>query len=184
MIKPAVIWLTGLSGAGKTTIATQLVAELRQNGLKAEHLDGDTLRRIFPQTGFSKKERNEHIQRVGYLAGLLEKNGIFVVASFISPYRSSRLFARQQCQNFIEVYLSTPLEVCEKRDPKGLYKKARRGEIHNFTGIDDPYEVPEDAEVSLDTNIVSADEAVHKIQKLVLKQNDGSHRISGDGINK
>ncbi|HEC41695.1 MAG TPA: adenylyl-sulfate kinase [Bacteroides sp.] len=152
MKPPYVIWITGLPAAGKTTIGEALAKTLKEQGQRVEHLDGDRLRNLFPGTGFSKDERNSHIHRVGYLAGMLEKNGVTVVASFISPYRESREFVRNQCNQFIEVYLSTPLEECEKRDPKGLYKKARKGEIKQFTGIDDPYEPPENPEITIDTS--------------------------------
>lgn len=168
-LKPAVIWLTGLSGAGKSTIAEALVTDLRRQGIKVEHLDGDTVRDIFPTTGFSKKEREEHIKRIGYLANQLEKNGIFVVASFISPYEDSRRFVRALCQRFIEVHVATPLALCEQRDPKGLYKKARSGDIKNFTGISDPYEVPVNPELTIDTGQVSLEDSVRLIKNLVLK---------------
>ena len=146
-----VIWITGLSAAGKTTIATALSEKLIALGQRVEHLDGDLIRKIFPGTGYSREERDRHVKRIGYLSAMLEKHDVFVVASFISPYREARAFVRSQCSNFIEVYVSTPLEECEKRDPKGLYKKARTGEISNFTGISDPYEVPENAEIVIKT---------------------------------
>ena len=145
------IWFTGLSGAGKTTLAEKLAAYLKKTGVKCELLDGDTVRNIFPQTGFTKKDRDEHVKRMGFLASMLERNGVTVVASFISPYRESRDFVRKMCGNFVEVYVSTSLEVCEKRDVKGLYKKARRGEITSFTGIDDPYEAPLNPEITINT---------------------------------
>ncbi len=137
--KPAVIWLTGLSGSGKTTIANELILALRERGQKVEALDGDTIRQALPQTGFSRADRDTHIRRAGYLASRLEAHGVSVVASFISPYQDSREFVRRLCQNFVEIHVATPLEICESRDPKGLYKKVRAGEIKNFTGIDDPH---------------------------------------------
>ena len=109
------------------------------------------MRDIFPATGFTRPERDAHIRRVGYLASTLEKNGVFVVASFVSPYEASRQFVRSLCSNFVEVYVATPLEECERRDVKGLYARARRGEIANFTGIDDPYEPPASPELVIDT---------------------------------
>jgi adenylylsulfate kinase len=157
---PAVIWLTGLSGSGKSTIAQGVFKYLSENGNRVEHLDGDVVRKMFPQTGFSKEERDRHIRRVGYLAALLEKHDVTVVASFISPYREARDFVRQLCQRFIEVHVSTPLEICEKRDPKGLYKKARIGEIKEFTGIDDPYEEPLNPELIIDTTNQTIEESV------------------------
>ncbi|MDH5719753.1 MAG: adenylyl-sulfate kinase [Spirochaetia bacterium] len=147
-----VLWFTGLSGAGKTTIATEVYHELQKEEYKVEYLDGDVIRSIFPQTGFTKEERNRHLGRVSYLASTLSKNGISVIAAFISPYKESRKFARSLCENFIEVYLSTPVEECEKRDVKGLYKKARDGKIKHFTGINDPYEEPENPEIVIDTS--------------------------------
>ncbi len=162
-LKPVVIWLTGLSGSGKSTIAQGIYESLKGRGLKVEHLDGDLVRDVFPRTGFTKEERDRHIRRMGFLASLLERNGIFVVASFIAPYKESRDFVRDRCANYREVYLSTPLEVCEQRDPKGLYAKVRKGEIKNFTGIDDPYETPEDPFVKLDTSDISIEESVKKV---------------------
>jgi len=158
-----VIWLTGLSASGKTTIGYALAENLRTLGHRVEHLDGDLVRQMFPGTGFSREERDRHIKRIGYLATMLEKHGVYVVASFISPYREARAFVRSQCKDFIEVYISTPLKECEKRDPKGLYKKARAGEIKNFTGIDDPYEPPENPEIDIDTSGITVEGAVDRI---------------------
>ncbi len=156
---PAVVWFTGLSGSGKTTISRWLYDDLKRRGLRVEYLDGDTIRDLFPNTGFTKEDRDQHIRRVGYLASKLEQNGVFVVASFISPYCESRQFVRELCKNFIEVYVSTPIEVCEARDVKGLYARARRGEISNFTGVSDPYEPPVHPELMIDTQCVSVDQA-------------------------
>ncbi len=166
-IEPRVIWFTGLSGSGKSTLSEGLYEKLKDKGLKVEHLDGDSIRDIFPKTGFSKEERNRHIRRVGFLASKLEQNGVIVIASFISPYQETRDFVRGLCKNFIEVYVSTPLEECERRDVKGLYAKARKGEITQFTGIDDPYEVPVNPEISIDTTNISVEEAVKEIMKKV-----------------
>jgi len=157
--RPAVLWFTGLSGSGKSTVSRWVAAELRNRGLRVEELDGDSVRDIFPNTGFSKAERDTHIRRVGFLASRLEHNGVFVVASFVSPYRESRDFVRGLCREFVEIHVSTPLEECERRDVKGLYAKARRGEIRNFTGIDDPYEAPPAADLVLDTSRLSLEEA-------------------------
>jgi adenylylsulfate kinase len=158
-VEPVVIWFTGLSGAGKSTIADWSARTLMARGLKVERLDGDTIRDIFPNTGFSRAERDAHIKRVGYLASKLEQNGVFVVASFVSPYRESRDFVRGLCKNFVEVHVATPLAVCEQRDVKGLYAKARRGEIQNFTGIDDPFEPPLNPDLVLDTTKISIEKA-------------------------
>lgn len=158
-VKPAVIWFTGLSGSGKSTISARVAEALQGRGYDVEHLDGDTIRNIFPQTGFTRDDRDAHVRRVGYLASRLERHGTFVVASLISPYEESRQFVRDICQNFLEIHVATPLEECERRDPKGLYARARRGEITGFTGIDDPYEIPSTPELVLDTSRTSIEEA-------------------------
>ena len=157
--RPAfVLWFTGLSGSGKSTIADRVFAYLTRTGCRVPRLDGDAVRSVFPETGFTREERHSHIKRVGYLASILEKNGVIVISSFVSPYIESRDFVRNLCANFIEVYISTPLAACEERDVKGLYKKARAGEIQNFTGIDDPYEPPSKPEIIIDTEKRSIDE--------------------------
>jgi adenylylsulfate kinase len=135
-----------------------------------ETLDGDTIRDIFPNTGFTKAERDAHIKRVGYLASKLEQNGVFVVASFVSPYQESRDFVRGLCRTFIEVHVATPLEECERRDTKGLYAKARRGEIRNFTGVDDPYEPPRAPEIVIDTACLSVEEAGQRVVDALRKR--------------
>ena len=165
--KPAVIWLTGLSGAGKSTIAVWLADALEQQGHKVERLDGDTIRDIFPATGFTRPDRDQHIKRVGYLASRLERNGVFVVASLVSPYQESRDFVRGLCDRFLEVHVATPLDECERRDVKGLYAKARSGEISSFTGIDDPYEAPRHPELTIDTSDVSVENAGQQVLDLV-----------------
>ncbi len=164
-LKPAVLWFTGLSGSGKSTISEKVYPILKERGYRVEHLDGDAIRDIFPKTGFSKEERNAHIRRVGYLASRLQAHGVFVIGSFISPYKESREFVRNLCEDFVEIYISTPLEECERRDVKGLYEKAREGEITQFTGIDDPYETPENPELEIDTTNISVDEAVEMVIK-------------------
>lgn len=162
-VPPAVIWFTGLSGSGKSTVADAVAETLRRRGLPVERLDGDAVRQIFPATGFTRPERSDHLRRVGYLAGKLEANGVFVVASFVSPYTDSREFIRGLCRSFLEVHVSTPLEVCERRDVKGLYARARRGEIANFTGVSDPYEPPGAPEVTIDTSRLPVEEAVRQV---------------------
>ena len=158
-----VLWFTGLSGSGKSTLAQRVAEELRGRGVPVELLDGDTIRDVFPNTGFSRIERDAHVKRVGYLASRLEFHGVIVLASLVSPYRESRDFVRHLCRNFIEVHVSTPLEECERRDVKGLYAKARRGEVRHFTGIDDPYEPPEAPELVIDTSRVSVEAAGQQI---------------------
>lgn len=167
--KPKVVWFTGLSGSGKSTLAEALYKRLKDKKIKVEQLDGDNVRNIFPKTGFSKEERNRHVRRVGFLASKLEENGVSVIASFISPYIETREFVRGQCKRFVEVYVSTPIEVCEQRDVKGLYKKARSGEITQFTGIDDPYEKPINPEIEIDTSKYSIEESVDLILKQINK---------------
>ena len=123
---PAVIWFTGLPASGKSSVADWLAAELgRTASTRLERLDGDAIRQVFPETGFTKADRDAHIRRVGFLASRLEAHGVTVVASFVSPYRDTRTFVRGLCHRFIEVYVSTPLEECERRDPKGLYARGR-----------------------------------------------------------
>ncbi len=158
-----VIWLTGLSGSGKSTIAARLAAALEARRLPVEALDGDRLREMFPGTGFSRSEREAHIRRTAFLASLLARHGVIVVAALISPYRESRDFARSLCTRFFEVHVATPLEECERRDPKGLYARARRGELRAFTGLDDPYEPPLHPECSVDTRQISAEDAAAQI---------------------
>jgi adenylylsulfate kinase len=147
-----VVWFTGLSGAGKSTLADWLAGRLAADGARAvERLDGDALRELFPGTGFSRADRDAHIRRTGYLASRLAHHGVTVVASFVSPYRDSRAVVRQLCERFVEVHVATPLAECERRDVKGLYARARRGEVRQVTGVDDPYEPPEAAEIVVDT---------------------------------
>jgi len=158
-VRPApVLWLTGLSGAGKTTIASAVNTALRARGVETEDLDGDVLRSIAP-AGFSRAERDAHVRRVGFFASRFAAHGITVVCALISPYAESRRYVRRLCPDFVEIYVSTPLDECERRDAKGLYARARRGEIPNFTGIGDPYEAPERPEVTIDTSRVSCEEA-------------------------
>ena len=171
--KAAVIWLTGLSGSGKSTIADRLAAELERLGCEVEKLDGDGVREVFP-TGFSREERHQHVRRIGFMAGLLNRHGVFVVASFISPYRESRDFARSRAHRFFEVHVATPLAECERRDVKGLYARARRGEIKAFTGISDPYEPPLCPELTLDTTDLPVESAVRQVLDTVLGKDRGA----------
>jgi len=159
----AVIWLTGISGSGKTTLANMLYEYFQGKGVGVERLDGDLVRKMFPQTGFTKEERDVHIKRVGELAAQKEREGAVVVCSFISPYRQARREVRGLCRNFVEVYVKASVAACEKRDVKGLYRKARSGEIRHFTGIDDPYEQPESPEIIVDTDVETVEESFSKI---------------------
>ena len=165
-----VLWFTGLSGSGKSTIATRVHEELVHRGVDVEYIDGDALREVFPNTGFSRAEREEHLRRTGYMASRLAAHGVTVVASFVSPYRESRDFIRRLCRDFREIYVATPLDECERRDVKGLYARARRGEIRNFTGIDDPFEPPDRPELTLDTRALNVEQCVDKVLALVENQ--------------
>jgi len=163
-IAPAVVWLTGLPGAGKTTIGRAVVAALAARGARAELLDGDEIRARLGDRGFGRDARDAHVRRVGWAASLLEKHGVVAVVALVSPYEESRRAARAMCRRFVEVHVSTPLAECERRDPKGLYARARRGEIAAFTGVADPYEPPTAAELTLDaSDAVSVDDAVARI---------------------
>ena len=153
--KGVVIWFTGLSGSGKSTIANQVANVLHQLDKLTYVLDGDNIRHgLNKNLGFSPEDREENIRRIGEVAKLFADAGIIATTAFISPYRKDRDKAREILEDgrFIEVFVDCPLEVCESRDPKGLYKKARAGEIKEFTGIDAPYEVPENAEIVINTN--------------------------------
>ncbi len=142
------VWFTGLSGAGKTTLSCGVAQQLQALGLPVEVLDGDLVRQHLTKgLGFSKEDRDENVRRIGFVAEMLTRHGVIVLVSAISPYRATRQEVRQRIGNFIEVFVDAPLEVCEQRDVKGLYRKARAGLIQHFTGIDDPYEPPECPEV-------------------------------------
>ena len=158
------VWFTGLSGSGKTTIRIALEEKLRAQGLKVEVLDGDIVRQNLTKgLGFSKEDRDENIRRIGFVSHLLTRNGVIVLVSAISPYRAVRDEVRERIDDFIEVYANAPLSVCEERDVKGLYKRARSGEIKQFTGISDPYEAPEDPEVECRTDLETLEESTNKV---------------------
>jgi adenylyl-sulfate kinase len=151
--KGFVLWLTGLSGSGKTTIAEILEGELRNRGLKVERLDGDIVRQGLTQDlGFSKEDRDKNIERVTFVAKLLSRNGVGCICSFISPYQKTRDNVRSETTNFVEIYVDASLDTVIERDVKGLYKKAIAGEIENFTGISDPYEIPLDPDIHIRTD--------------------------------
>ncbi len=162
------VWFTGLSGAGKTTISRAVEKELRSRGYLVEILDGDIVRENLTKgLGFSKEDRDENIRRIGFVAHLLTRNGVIVLVSAISPYREIREEVRDRIKDFLQVYVNAPLAVCEERDVKGLYKKARAGEIKHFTGIDDPYEDPLHPDVECHTDNETEAESVAKVlQKL------------------
>jgi adenylylsulfate kinase len=164
----AAVWFTGLSGAGKTTIRMEVEQQLRAQGYKVEVLDGDIVRQNLTKgLGFSKEDRDENIRRIGFVAHLLSRNGVIVLVSAISPYRAIRDEVRDKIGNFVEVYVNAPLAVCEQRDVKGLYKKARAGEIKQFTGIDDPYEPPLQPEVECRTEQETPAESATKVMRLL-----------------
>lgn len=163
--KPAkVVWLTGLSGAGKTTIAKALANTLEKQGRPTVILDGDYIRDIFP-AGFDKASREAHIRRVAQMAAILESQNIIPIVSLISPYTAGREEARGYAKNFVEIYLSTSIDVCKERDVKGLYAKVDKGEIKNFTGIDAPYQEPDKAEIIMDTSNITVSRSVKRILK-------------------
>lgn len=158
------VWFTGLSSSGKTTLSRAVFDLLTQAGQRAEILDGDTIRReLCKDLGFTKQDRDENIRRIGFVANLLARNGVIVLVSAISPYREIRQEMRNRIGRFLEVYVNAPLAVCEQRDVKGLYRRARAGELKCFTGIDDPYEPPLHAEVVCRTDAESIEESARKV---------------------
>ena len=162
--KGVTLWFTGLSGSGKTTIAREVERELRARARRVEILDGDIVRtNLSKGLGFSKEDRDTNVKRIGFVANLLSRNGVVAITAAISPYRAVRDEVRMMTENFIEVFARAPLEVCESRDVKGLYAKARAGEIKGFTGIDDPYEEPINADIVCDTDKESVEESAAKV---------------------
>lgn len=166
--KGCTLWMTGLSGSGKSTVAVALEQVLLQRDKHAYRLDGDNVRHgLNKNLGFSPEDRTENIRRIGEVSKLFADAGIITVTSFISPYRADRDLVRKLHVDsnlpFLEVFVDAPLDVAEQRDPKGLYKKARAGEIKGFTGIDDPYEAPENAEIHLRTDQLSVEDSVRKL---------------------
>jgi len=162
--KGVTIWFTGLSGAGKTTINDALKLKLEERGVKFEVLDGDIVRtNLTKGLTFSKEDRDTNVRRIGFVCDLLTRNGVIVLVAAISPYRAIREEVREKIGDFMEVYVSAPVEVCEARDVKGLYAKARTGEIKQFTGISDPYEPPTSPEVNCETHKETLDESVNKV---------------------
>lgn len=170
---PCLLWFTGLSGSGKSTIANALDVALHERGYHTFLLDGDNVRHgLCKDLGFSDSDRVENIRRIGEVSKLFADAGLIVLSAFISPFISDRRLVRKlfPAGEFIEVFMDTPLATCEDRDPKGLYRKARSGEIRHFTGIDSPYEAPPHPEVRLDTSVLSVDECVDRLIDFMVNQ--------------
>ncbi|MFW6381225.1 MAG: adenylyl-sulfate kinase [Bacillota bacterium] len=165
--KGVTVWFTGLSGAGKTTVAKKVEEMMEARELYVQRLDGDIVReKLTRDLGFTREDRNKNIERNTFVAKILTQNDIVTLCSFISPYTEAREYARSQVEEvggFVEVYVNAPLEVCEERDVKGLYKQAREGKIDNFTGISDPYQPPEDPEIELKTAEETVAESARKV---------------------
>ncbi len=158
------LWFTGLPCSGKSAVADEAAKILNEKGLKVERLDGDIVRQdLTRDLGFSKQDRDENIRRITFVAKLLTRNGVIVLTSFVSPYKKARERARKEIGNFIEAYVKCPVEVCMKRDVKGMYKKAIKGEIKEFTGISDPYEEPENPDLLIDSDNETPEESTQKV---------------------
>lgn len=170
--RSAIIWFTGLSGSGKTTIANALEQRLHKESFRTYLLDGDNVRHgLSNDLGFSDNDRTENIRRIGEVSKLFIDAGVMVLATFISPFINDRKFVRNIVNEteFVEIYIKCPLNLCEERDVKGLYKKARSGEIKHFTGIDSPYEAPDSAELTIDTSMLTVEESVDAIINYLIK---------------
>src|SRR5215813_2468645 len=158
------IWFTGLSGSGKSTLSEIIERRLKEYGRNVEILDGDIVRtHLSKGLGFSREDRDTNIKRIAFVCGLLTRNGVVCISAAIAPYREARAWARQEIGNFVEVYVKCPIEVCRQRDVKGLYKLVDEGKITGFTGVDDPYEEPENPELIVETDKESTEESVQKI---------------------
>ena len=182
--RSGVLWFTGLSGAGKSTLAFELEKRLFDEGYQVFVLDGDNIRHgLSADLGFAPDDRIENIRRIGELAALFAEAGLVAVTAFISPYRRDRDLARRAAAGaFHEIYLAADLEVCERRDPKGLYRKARRGEIQDFTGISAPYEAPERPELVIDTGVLTVDESMQTLLEYVDRAFGGAEPAARDGV--
>lgn len=160
------LWLTGMSGAGKTTLGNRLEEELRARGMRVERLDGDVMRQVLGKgLGYSREDRVTNLERASFVAGLLAKHGVAVVCSFITPYEDCRRNARERIGRYVEVYVKCPLEVLVQRDVKGLYRRALAGEIENFTGVSDPFEEPGLCDVCVETDRETVEESVAKVME-------------------
>ncbi len=169
-VEPFVLWFTGLPLSGKTTIADLVFEKLKsKNNILLQRLDSKDIRTLIPEIGYTKPERILHLKRVGYLIKILQENSISVIASFVSPYKEIRDFLRMNNKNFVEIYVKASIESCKKRDFKGLYEKAELGEISNFTGIHEPFEEPECADLILDTEKYSPEELAKVVYDYVIK---------------
>ncbi len=163
------IWFTGLSGAGKSTLSESIEKRLQAQGRNVEILDGDIVRmHLSKGLGFSREDRDTNIKRIAFVCGLLSRNGVICISAAIAPYKEAREWARHEIKNFVEVYVKCPIEVCRQRDVKGLYKLVDEGKIKNFTGVDDPYEEPENPELVIETDKETIEESIeHIFAKLV-----------------
>src|SRR5690606_27543207 len=176
-----VVWMTGLSGTGKSTLASLLTTELTARGVHVECLDGDEVRQILSHgLGFSREDRDRNVRRIGYVARMVARSGACAITAAISPYRALRDEIRSKTENFFEVYCECPLDVLTERDPKGRYKRALAGEIKNFTGVDDPYEAPDQPEVHLRTDVLTIEESLQKIISALTDK--GLLSTSGRGV--
>jgi len=169
-IEPFNLWFTGLPLSGKTTIADRVFEELKKLDIPVERIDSKDIRELIPNIGYTREERNRHMYRIAHLIKTLQNNSISTVASFVSPYRESRKAIREMVKNNIVVYIKADIETCKKRDYKGVYQKALSGELQNFTGVSDIYEEPENADIIIDTDQMSIDEAIQTIVTFTKKR--------------